>query len=122
MKVEVSTENYKKCKEITDKIDTYLSKIDHDTLFSSNHGDKVRHVYFSLLISMGDSIIPYLFYVASHRGWNWTIILLLEEFIGTGHIPEEHAGSFEHQITDWMIWWLSSDYRKNSNIYYGLIK
>ena len=117
---EVSCENYAKCKAITNKIDMLLRNIEEDTSYLSTFHIKVNHESFKALVSMGDKIIPYLFYLGVQRGFSWTIMLLLGSITNENPIKKEHAGKYYHSVSDWLIWFTNSKYC-NSNVYFDLI-
>jgi hypothetical protein len=119
--MDVNEENYQKAKAVSDKINQLLGDIQNDTGLFSTHNHILNHDGFKELTSMGDRIIPYLFYYATHHGWNWVIIFLLTQITGGNPIPKEKRGSFYHSIKYWMEWFLGSKFIEVENIYHGLI-
>ena len=121
-KVQVNGENFQKQLAITNGINQHLNKIEDDTGCYSFHHHKLKHPSFLELVAMGDKIVNYLFYLMFEYGSSWTILLLLDKVAqNKPEIPKEHAGKFYHQVTDWMTWYLESDYYKNKDIYFNLV-
>jgi hypothetical protein len=122
MSKEISAENYQKQLAITSLINQLINKIEEETGGYSFHHPKLKHLSFLELVQMGDKIVNYLFYLMFESGSNWTILLLLDKVAqNKPEIPKEHAGKFYHQVTDWMNWYLTSDYYKNNNTYFNLV-
>jgi hypothetical protein len=120
-KVEVNQQNYQRCCAITCEIDYCLKKIGKDTGMMSTPQSMLEHPHYKLLKEMGTRIIPYLFHVAMEKGWSWTIIHLLRDITDEDVSPKEHWGKFCHMASDWLQWYLKSDYSKDKGVYYGLI-
>ena len=119
-KVEVNSENFKKYLEIITEVDNCISNIEKDTGgFSSPR--YLKHTDYQKLIGMGDKIIPYLFHYATQKhGFSWVILSLFSELSGENPILEEHYGKFDHQISDWMCWFIKSKYVEH-DVYHNLI-
>lgn len=121
-KVQPSAENFAKQLEITNMIDNHLRIIEDETGLYSFHHPKLKHPSFLELVAMGDKIVNYLFYLMFEYGSSWTILLLLDKIAqNKPEIPKEHTGKFYHQVTDWMTWYLASDYYKSNDIYFNLV-
>ncbi len=118
--IEANSDNYKKSKTITDVIDYHLNFIRIDSLYKSSINKNCDS--FKTLVSIGDNITNYLFYLLFERGTSYIILSLLSEIIkDKPNIPEEHLGKIYNITVDWMNWYLNSDYYKNNNIYFNLI-
>ena len=120
-KVEVSAENYNKQREITDKIDAILNKIEEDTQLHSSPKKKLEHPGFNELLAMGDVIVNYLFHLMFEYGNSWTLMLLLTKLVKDGPNKREHRGDFKYMTIDWMTWYVESEYYKNCDVYYNLV-
>lgn len=122
-KVEVSAGNFEKQLAITSVIHNLINKVDDETGGYSIHAYKLRNENFIALAEMGDVIVNYLFHLIFEYGCSWTILLLLDKIVkDKPTIPKEHAGKFYHQTVDWTTWYLTSEYYKNNDIYFNLVK
>src|SRR3954463_13197590 len=84
------------CQKAKD-IEDWIRGIEEDTSFSSALEDTVQHINFAKLIDMGTVIIPYIIYLMTQDGCNWTHLLLLRALVGNEmETPEEHQGRFVH--------------------------
>jgi len=121
--VEVSITNYEKFKTIADNIDSKFYKIREDSRYSSSHRVIYDHQQFHQLREMGTKILPYVFHKAVMHGFEWTHLILFRALINPCLIPDKHAGKFLHQVSDWMVWYLDSEYYKNNkDVYFGLVE
>lgn len=118
--MEVNPQNFKKYLEIVTEIDDCLSNIYKDTRIFS-FPKYLEHPDYHKLLNMGDRILPYLFhYALTENGFSWFIMSLFSELSGENPVPEEHAGLFSQQISDWLNWFATSKYIE-SDVYHGLI-
>jgi hypothetical protein len=121
-KVETSPENFQKQLAITNEINRLLKEVEDETGLYSFPNPILKHPSFLALVQMGDKIVNYLFYIMFEYGSGRVILLLLDKIVkDKPEIPKEHAGKFYHQTVDWMNWYLTSDYYKSNDIYFGLV-
>lgn len=122
MKVEVSAENYKKQQIITDEIVALIKEIKRDTGHMSTMYHKMKHPNVQKLLDMGDKIVNFLFYLISEYGGDWVVFEILRQLTKQNPVKTENVGKFIHTTIDWLSWYVESDYYKNNDIYYGLVK
>lgn len=119
-KVEVNSENFKKYLEIISEINNYISNIEKESGgFSTPR--YINHTDYQKLLSMGDKIIPYLFhYAIQEHGFSWMLLSIITELSGETPVLKEHYGRFNHQVSDWMNWFIKSKYIEY-DVYHNLI-
>lgn len=121
-KIEVSEENFIKQLAITNDIDRKIALVREDTGLYSTHKHMLEHESFLSLVTMGDSIVNYIFHLMFEHGTCWLHVYLLSKIIKDGPmIPKEISGKIKHISLLWMNWYLESEYYKNNDIYYNLV-
>lgn len=122
--VETNKENLTKYQKIITKYKQYVDKVKIDTQYSSKLGDILKHNKFRKLVVEGPRIVNWLFYDMLHHGTSWTHILLLHEIFTSisKQRPADTNGDLLRIYIFWLQWYANSNYRKNKDIYMGLIK
>jgi hypothetical protein len=118
--IETNEKNYHKYCTITEEIDTLINNVTQHYRLSLSHVGMDKHPDFIKIVEMGDKIVNYLFCKILNHGSSWVILKLLSAITNQNPIKREHAGSFVAIISDWLVWYIDSDYYKNNDVYHGL--
>lgn len=119
-KVEVSSENYQRCNEITSEINDLLKELKNDTAMFSTSNHIFRHANFSKLTDMGVRIVPYLIHIILEYGSDWILLHLLQQITKERPYDKEEVGRFGIMTAKWLLWYETCKY-KAEDVYYGLL-
>ena len=121
-KVTPSGENFEKCNAICGEINILFNKLAEETGGMSMRHHMIKNKNFQTLVEKGDILVNYIFHLMFQHGNCWRYLELLPRIVkDPPKLPNEIAGDFQRQTIFWMQWYMTSDYRKEDNIYHNFI-